>query len=476
MLRRRLATALWLGLAVPLGLNAFGPHIHIPTPHISITLPRIPIPIPSPAQTMKSVANDATHVAQESIKVANTGIQSAANAAKAGVTPIASAGSDITEAAQDIAKTAANAGNDAAQGAASISQQTLQATGSAIQTTANTAAHEASTIAERTGDLARSASSGAALAGKDVTKGLVNAAQTAGQDAAHLGLDAAHIALALAQQEGKARTTELRAALATAGDAVADLREGRFGHAAQDLSDTVSSALAAASQADESGAQVKEEFSESIDMEHAQLETIQDVRLGQYGRAAEAMGRSCTSAGQLVKPIDPETGAVLIQAGTSIQEEAPFAEQLTKDVKKGDVYSAVHDTGDQYIDPAKTALQNGKAALDDAQKGKFGEATIEATTAVALVTTGRGENQNTDEAVLAAEAALDSARSALNAGKQGNYGTAAEHAGDALSSAGKAISAVDEQDGKELSEDGAEIHEYAVHGSEAVAASKATGE
>jgi hypothetical protein len=186
------------------------------------------------------------------------------------------------------------------------------------------------------------------------------------------------------------------------------------------------------------------------------------------------MGRSLTAAGELVSQADPDTGAILIKAGTAIDGEAPYAEETVRDLREGNIYSAARDETNQYVDPIKSAVLNAQSAVRDAVSGKMDQATLEAATALVL---SEPDQQNVDDAkqaVIAAETALDDAKVALSQGNQGNFGTAAEKLGDALSSASKAMQSTDKSDGDELADLGNQIHEAAAHGKEATEAEKQT--
>jgi hypothetical protein len=444
---------------------AFGIHIHI-----RISPPPLPH-IPSPTAAASQLVKDTGHAAAEAGKVAATGAKSATDAAAAGVSGVATAEVTITKGAADVttqtakagqaaAKIVANAGTGAAAAGASLAKEAAGQVTNAVDATAQAS----KAVAESTGDLARSASKGAATAGTAVADGLKVAAQSTAQEAAHLEVDAAHITLALLQQEKTAATSEVRGALADADNAVSDVRDGRFGRAMTDLSEAATNALAVVSEGKESSTEPTQSLSNAADMEHAQLEAIEALRQGKFGTSAEAMGRTLSSGGEIVSVVDPESGAVLLKAGDALEQEAPFAEKLVADVKDGDIYAAAQDVGDQYTNPIRTALANAKTAADDAKNGRFGEATLEATTAVLLATSQKMPGQDADKALLSGEAALDSFKVALAAGEKGDYGNAAESAGDALSAAGEAVAQTDKADGDELTELGTEVHEYAVHG------------
>ncbi len=116
-----------------------------------------------------------------------------------------------------------------------------------VRDAANAMARSSKELAERTQDLAHSAERDAAIAGSETAKGLTDAAKESGAAAAKVGLDAAHIAIAFGQVEKRAATDEVRCALSSAGDMVTDMKDGRIGHAVEDLAQVGMNSLAAVS-------------------------------------------------------------------------------------------------------------------------------------------------------------------------------------------------------------------------------------
>src|SRR5207244_3883291 len=145
---------------------------------------------------------------------------------------------------------------------------------------------------------------------------------------------------------------------------------GHLGRAVEDLGAVVTTALATVSAED--AKQSKELFTHAVEAVQGQLEAIHEIRSGHFGHAAEAMGRGLTAAGQVVAVADPEIGQAISGAGTAIQQQAPFAERTAAELKAGNFQAAARDTAEHYIEPAKTALLNAKAAAANAREGRFG--------------------------------------------------------------------------------------------------------
>jgi hypothetical protein len=469
-MKPRISRILLICLVVSFSLDMFAFKIH--PPHISVHIS--PRAITSkPAELIHQAQATVSHIATEGAQITDKGGTVIATAAGAGVNgtdhlkdEVTSKGADLKNATdkaeQSLQKAAVDEGKE-------ILKQALKDANSAV----TIAARDANTIAERTGDAAHSAATTLATTGTEVVKTVSSGALTAGKDAAHLQLDAIHVALLLAEAEKKDTVDNYRNAVASARETISDIGSGKIALATQDLGVTVTSTLTAASLNTSDNKQTVKSFSDAVDMEHALFESYAAVRSGHYGGATEAMGRAMSSAGTLLTENgDPGDGTLLSQTGQTVSQQAPFAEEIVKDAKDANPKQFAKDTENHYLDPIKTAKLNAQAAVDAARDGRFGEATIDATTAAALVSSNENDDQAT-KTVLAAEAALDSAKQAISSGKNGSYGEAAKNAGDALSNAGDALTqAGDKDDGQELSDLGNQIHEYAVHGTQATAAVK----
>lgn len=455
-------------------LQAWGPHIHISTPHVSI---------PAPAKIVQQVRNDAVHVTNETAKVT---VQAAKVTSQAAVIVVAPVPTEVVPAAAKGISTASaavqSAGTDLTKSANQLannvinkSDQAVIDSGKATVDAANAAAHNANVVAEGANDVKRDVVQGVNTAGSAVASGaraVGTAADTVGKGAAHITLDAAHVALLFAQVEKKATVADVHSALTSASNSVQEIGEGHLLTAAQDLSEAVTSAMAATTHTEVDTEQEKDDFREAADMQHSVLETYQQIYQGHYGTAVEAMGRSFSSAGALVSQVDPDSGAVLVQAGAAVEQQAPYAETTFQDVKHANLELAIRDQTDEYVDPLKDAVEDAKTAAADAKDGKYGEAAMEATTAVILSQGDSKDAAQAQKAILSAEAALDSAKAAATQGKNGNYGTSAEDAGDALAYAGNAIKPYDSDKGSALIDLGTQIHEAAAHGKEATETEK----
>lgn len=443
---------------------------HIKPPHIQI----------QPAKIVQQVRNDAVHMSNEAGKIAAQApnIVQETVTVTTGIALVPVVAANVSDATKDIQK----GGNEIAKSADQLKNNVLGVGDEAIKDAskstidaANATAHNAKVIAEGANDLKRDVAQGVNEAGSGVATGIHavgNAADAVSKDAVHLTLDAAHVVLLFAQMEKKATTDEVRSALASASNSVQEIGEGHLLTAAQDLGVTVSSTMAALTHTNLNDEQEKDDFKDAVDMEHALLEAYQQIHEGHYGTAVEAMGRSINSAGELVAQVDPDSGAVLVQAGAAVEQQAPYAERTFQDLKHADVQSAIRDQADEYIDPLKSAVDDAKTAAADAKNGKYGEATMEATTAVLLSEGDSKDVADAQKAILSAEAALDSLKAAAAQGKGGNYGTSAEDAGDALASAGNAIKPYDQDSGNELIDLGTQVHEAAAHGKEATETEK----
>jgi hypothetical protein len=473
LIRIILASAGALALTETTLLQAWGPHIHI-------SIPSPPIHIPPPANIVQQVRNDAAHMSNEAGKVASQGatvvqktvVVTAPIAAVRVVATNVPITTKVVEAERNQVVKSADQLKNAVTGKG---DQAVEDSAKGAKDAANATAHDAKVIAEGANDLKRDVVQGLNEAGSGAATGaraVGSAADAVGKSAAHLTLDAAHVVLLFAQIERKATTDELRSALTSASNSVQEIGEGHLLTAAQDLSVTVTSSMAALTHTNLNDEQEKDDFKDAADMEHALLEAYEQIHEGHYGTAVEAMGRSFNSAGELVAQVDPDSGAVLLQAGAAVEQQAPYAERTFQDLKHAELELAVRDQADEYIDPLKSAIADAKAAAADAKNGKYGEATMEATTAVILSAGDSKDAADAQKAILSAEAALDSAKAAVVQGKDGNYGTSAEDAGDALALAGQAIKPYDQDSGNELFDLGTQVHESAAHGKEATETGK----
>ncbi len=427
--------AIVVNLSLEGKLNAFGPHIHI---SVHISPPHISIPNPVPI--VKHDADVANKIATHAATTLDHSLAPVVHDIPKVTTTVTSIQVAVIDSSKNLTK-------------APIKDLTKEV--------------------NNLGDKVDAASENVRAIANKVAKPLANGVKGAASDGEHAAKDikliGAHIELIVTDEvKGtvKQEVADVRTCKAYAVMTVADIGSGRFGHATQDISKTVLTGLSVASFTGDAQQDAHDAFSHARDAVHADLEAIEDVRSGHFGDAAEAMGRSLTAAGTLVSDAgEPDIGSAINQAGQNVETETPYAEHMTHDLRQMDISDAARQAVESYIQPEKTALTLSKSAVQSAKDGKFGDATLQATMAVALLT---GATTNSAEST-ATEASILSAKAALDATKEGRFGAAGQSVGDALSSAGQAINATDPNTGQELENDGETIHEYAANLSESAA-------
>jgi hypothetical protein len=278
------------------------------------------------------------------------------------------------------------------------------------------------------------------------------------ESVAQFKLEERHIAIVAVHelhQNTSQVATEVKVTKEYADRMIVDAREGHIGHAASDLSKVITSALAAASSP--AAPLVKNLSDDAMGAIQANLDAIQDIRDGRFGEAAKALGEGLEDAGTIVSAAgQPEIGEAISGGGTEIKNQAGTLEAEAKALKTGGVNAAAHEAVQDYIQPTQAALQLSRSAVDSAKAGKFAEATLQATTAVSLVSGVERTPQTADT-----DPAISSAKLALSAVKAGKFGDAGANAGDALVAAGKALSASGDRDsGQQLVALGTQIHQY----------------
>jgi hypothetical protein len=325
-----------------------------------------------------------------------------------------------------------------------------------VHRTANTVSHEVEHVAQ---DAGKAEAQEAAHLVNEVKHTASEVENGAKRDAAHLGLDAAHAALIGVEQVRKQATpmaAKLRASVAYTDRLAEDVRNGRFGHATEDLGKAVTCALAAVQVDAQDLRALTADAREAI---HDDLDAIKAARAGRWSEVAESMGRCLAQAGNIVAAAgEPEVGETLNGLGHAIKDQAPYAKAMVADIKHGDVKEAAHEAVADYVKPMRSALSLSKSAAESAKNGKFGEATLQASLAVTLASSATSEAPLSE----ASERAINRAQAALEAVKHGQFGEAGKAVGDAVNSVGEALKAAgDEKNGQELADSGAQIHQYA---------------
>jgi hypothetical protein len=285
--------------------------------------------------------------------------------------------------------------------------------------------------------------------GRPVISGVGWVASNAGMGVVDLHFITAQTILAGANQMEKAGrvVTAVQVVGGYASQTMDDIGNARLGHAAQDLTELVASELAAASV--NRVQQTEAIFSNARSALAANFEAIGCLRQGQWSHATVAMGRGMAAAGGVMTGAGHvEMGMAITQGGQAIEAEAPYAAHLVQILARAraqHVSNASKVVVESHPDPRKTALALSQAAVESAKAGRFQEATLRATTAVALISGTRNvpNDRITDAAIL-------SAQSALAAMKAGQFAMANSQAADALGATGKAIYRSDPQAGQEL--------------------------
>ena len=246
--------------------------------------------------------------------------------------------------------------------------------------------------------------------------------------------------------------TAVQAVGGYASQTMDDISSDRLGHAAQDLTELVASEMAAVTEG--KIRQSKTAFADTRSALAANLEAINYVRQGQWTGATASMGRSMAAAGGVMTMAGhTEMGFAITQGGHAVEAEAPYAIHLAAVLARANASHVSSQTIQNHFEPKEEAVALSRQAVTNARAGRFQDACLQASAAVALVSGTPG--------VQSSGAAISWAQSALLASKQDRLDLAGANAGAALSAAGQALNATDPQTAWVLANAGANLRQYA---------------